>query len=148
MLFRSNSSSTSAPSSRSHQPASQNLKSLAPRAAVDDQQRLPVLPPIQTRGSLVSPGRFGDLSDGANPVAESRVKRALVQTPDKPAHNTLGRLAGPHSHSADADQTLQAQLITKMGSVSDSLVTVPERSLISQPFEIYKRVVNQPEVLV
>lgn len=142
-----NSSSPSAPSSKSHQPASQNLKGFAPLAAVDDQQRLPVLPPIEMRRSLVSPGRFGELPDGANPIAKSRVKRAPAQTPDKPAHNTLGPLAGPHSHSADADQTLQAQLITKMGSVSDSLVTVPERSLISQPFEIYKRVVNQPAVL-
>lgn len=142
-----NPSSTIVPSSESHHPSSQSLSGLAPLAAVDAQQRLPVLAPIETRRGLVSPGRFGVLSDGANPIAVRREKRALVQTSEKPARNTLGRLAGPHSHSADADKTLQAQLITKMGSVSDSSVTVPERSLISQPFEIYKRVVNQPEVL-
>lgn len=142
-----NSPSTFAPSSEPPQPASQSLGGSPSLAPTDDQKRLPVFPSIETRGGLRSPGRFGEPSDDADPVAARREKRAIVSTSDKPARNTLGMWAGPHSHSADTDKTLQAQLIAKMGSVSDSLVTVPEQSLISQPFEIYKRVVNQPEVL-
>ena len=142
-----NSPFTFASSSESPQPARQSLGGFAPPAPEGDQKQLPVFAPIETRGGLRSPGRFGQPSEGTDPVAVRREKRALVQTPDKPARNTLGLLAGAHSHSADADETLQAQLIAQMGSVPDALVTVPVRSLMSQPFDIYKRVLNQPEVL-
>ncbi|QZC92584.1 hypothetical protein K2E96_15595 [Pseudomonas sp. ERGC3:05] len=142
-----NSPFTFASSSESPQPARQSLGGFAPPAPEGDQKQLPVFAPIETRGGLRSPGRFGQPSEGTDPVAVRREKRALVQTPDKPARNTLGLLAGAHSHSADADETLQTQLIAQMGSVPDALVTVPVRSLMSQPFDIYKRVLNQPEVL-
>ncbi|WP_395606748.1 hypothetical protein [Pseudomonas sp. B22129] len=76
-----------------------------------------------------------------------RQKRESSQIPLNPPHRTLGILGAPTSHAETADHFLQTDIISLISGVPDAAVMVPEHSLISQPFKIYKHVVNKLEVM-
>lgn len=134
----------SAPSRPSPESASQRAPAHAadhamPRKAAPDAPMLRGQPWGLTQYSLTR----DDQIEGA----ARRKRRSPGEVAATAPRNTLGHLGAPTSHSNEADKTLLAQLIPTMGDVADSSVSVPARSLIAQPFEIYKQVVNQPEVL-
>lgn len=121
-----------------------------PRIAVSSENTAqPGSPPgnglLRAPGGHVAPLPFG--TSAFEETAARREKRSLLNVPSSATPHTLGMLDGPASASVEADKTLQTQLTGKMASVSDSSVSVPANALISRPFEIYKQVVNQPEVL-
>lgn len=137
------------PESQPDSPAPSTPLADSPLMPAEHQQAVPGLPRHQTRSGPVLPGLLRNPADSVEfeHGASRRRKRESVQAPEKPRRHTLGVLGNPPSHSGDADKNLQAQLISTMGSVTDSSVTVPARSLISQPYALFKQVVNQPEVL-
>lgn len=139
--------------SASATPLPQSAEAASQRAVSPHPPVSAALPPAGARGGpAISARAQGLMQRSLAATADQkdlvrREKRALAQAPDSPARNTLGVLGAPRSRSERADKTLQARLIAKMSGVPDSLVSVPPRSLIAQPFEIFKCVVNQPEVL-